>query len=199
MQLLEDNHSTILCRPLPHINTVFAVLSYLSLWFFVTARRKWIDTLPCGTSLTAICWVGVSPIRASVLSCPLWYSWKAHSRTSISSPFLQTCGRSSTPCWLNVIHTCHCLRHLRTRQPWTMTIWLDYLTLMAQVVKNPPAEQGMQEMCVWSLGREDLLKEEMATHSSILPGKSRGWRSLVGCSPWGRKESDTTERLHFHF
>ena len=25
------------------------------------------------------------------------------------------------------------------------------------------------------------------------------WRSLVGCSPWGRKESDTTERLHFHF
>ena len=29
--------------------------------------------------------------------------------------------------------------------------------------------------------------------------KSHGWRSLVGCSPWGRKESDTTERLHFHF
>ena len=33
----------------------------------------------------------------------------------------------------------------------------------------------------------------------LLPGKSRGWRSLVGCSPWGRWESDTTERLHFHF
>ena len=33
----------------------------------------------------------------------------------------------------------------------------------------------------------------------LLPGKSRGWRSLVGCSPWGRKEPDTTERLHFHF
>ena len=31
-----------------------------------------------------------------------------------------------------------------------------------------------------------------------LPGKSHGWRSLVGCSPWGHKESDTTERLHFH-
>ena len=29
--------------------------------------------------------------------------------------------------------------------------------------------------------------------------KSHGRRSLVGCSPWGRKESDTTERLHFHF
>ena len=33
----------------------------------------------------------------------------------------------------------------------------------------------------------------------LLPGKSHGWRSLVGCSPWGRKESDTTEWLHFHF
>ena len=33
----------------------------------------------------------------------------------------------------------------------------------------------------------------------LLTGKSHGWRSLVGCSPWGRQESDTTERLHFHF
>jgi len=33
----------------------------------------------------------------------------------------------------------------------------------------------------------------------LLAGKSHGWRSLVGCSPWGHKESDTTERLHFHF
>ena len=33
----------------------------------------------------------------------------------------------------------------------------------------------------------------------LLPGKSHGWRSLVGCSPWGHKESDTTEWLHFHF
>ena len=33
----------------------------------------------------------------------------------------------------------------------------------------------------------------------LLPGKSHGQRSLVGCSPWGRKESDMTERLHFHF
>ena len=33
----------------------------------------------------------------------------------------------------------------------------------------------------------------------FLPGKSHGWRSLVGCSPWGREESDTTERLPFHF
>ena len=33
----------------------------------------------------------------------------------------------------------------------------------------------------------------------LLPRKSHGWRSLVGCSPWGRYKSDSTERLHFHF
>ena len=33
----------------------------------------------------------------------------------------------------------------------------------------------------------------------LLAGKSHGWRSLVGCSPWDREESDTIERLHFHF
>ena len=32
----------------------------------------------------------------------------------------------------------------------------------------------------------------------LLPGKSHGQRRLVGCSPWGREESDITERLHFH-
>ena len=33
----------------------------------------------------------------------------------------------------------------------------------------------------------------------LLPGKSHGWRSLEGCSPWGREELDMTKRLHFHF
>ena len=39
----------------------------------------------------------------------------------------------------------------------------------------------------------------MATTPVLLPEKSHGRRSLVGCSPWGRQESDMTERLHFHF
>ena len=117
------------------------------------------------------------------------------------------------------------------------------LSRVAQMVKHLPA---IRETQVWSLGWEDLLEKEMATHSSIpawripgmeepgrlqsmgsqrvghdwatslhlytsfwrrqwpptpvlLPGKSHGQRSLVGCSPWGRKVLDTTERLHFHF
>ena len=43
--------------------------------------------------------------------------------------------------------------------------------------------QEMQEMWVQFLGQEDPLEEEMATHSSILPGKFHGQRSLVGYSP----------------
>ena len=48
-----------------------------------------------------------------------------------------------------------------------------------------------------SLGQEDPLEKDMAIHV-LLPGKSHGQRNLVGYSPWGRKESDTTERLHLH-
>ena len=39
----------------------------------------------------------------------------------------------------------------------------------------------------------------MAPTPVLLPGKSHGWGELVGCSLWGREESDTTERLHLHF
>ena len=39
----------------------------------------------------------------------------------------------------------------------------------------------------------------LISHAVLLPGKSHGWRSLVGCSPWDHEESDTTEQLHFHF
>ena len=38
----------------------------------------------------------------------------------------------------------------------------------------------------------------MAPIPVLLPGKPCGWRSLVGCSPWGHEESDTSARLHFH-
>ena len=93
--------------------------------------------------------------------------------------------------------------------------------MVAQTVKCLPTTW---ETWVQSLGQEDLLEKRIATHSSILaspshpqntgskkyfgegnsnpvllPGKYHGRRSLVGCSPWCREESDMTERLHFHF
>ena len=66
----------------------------------------------------------------------------------------------------------------------------------AQMVKRLPT---MREPWVQSLGREDPLEKEMAIHSSILAWKIPWTENLAGYSSRGRKESDTTERLHFHF
>ena len=68
--------------------------------------------------------------------------------------------------------------------------------LVAHTVKHLPT---MWETWLQSLGREDLQEKEMATHFSIVAWKIPGRRILAGYSPWGRKESDMTERLHFHF
>jgi len=72
-----------------------------------------------------------------------------------------------------------------------MAISIFGASLVAQMVKNLPA---MQETWVQSLGQQDSLEEGMGTHSSILAWKIP-WteRSLMGYSPWGRKESDMTE------
>ena len=61
---------------------------------------------------------------------------------------------------------------------------------MALTVKNLSA---VRETWVQSLGQEDPLEKEMAAHSILLPGESRGQRTLVGYSPWGHKELDMTE------
>ena len=60
------------------------------------------------------------------------------------------------------------------------------------MVKHLPT---MWETQVQSLGPEDLLEKEMV----LLPGKPHGGRSLAHHSPWGHKESDTTERLSFRY
>ena len=66
-------------------------------------------------------------------------------------------------------------------------------SLVAQLVKNPPA---MQQTWVQSLGWEDPLKEGMATHSSMLAWRIPWIEERGGLySSWGRKESDTTEQL----
>ena len=49
-----------------------------------------------------------------------------------------------------------------------------------------------------SLGREDPLEQEMATHSRVLAWKIHGQGKLEGSSPWGRKELDTTKHTHTH-
>ena len=90
---------------------------------------------------------------------------------------------------LNILWHCLSLGLVPPQGIWT--------SLVAQTVKHLPA---MWETWVRSLGWEDPLGKEGRKRQPtpvLLPGKFHGWRSLVGYSPWGRKESDTTERLHF--
>ena len=54
-------------------------------------------------------------------------------------------------------------------------------------------------MLIFFLFMAVLRKRQWHPTPVLLPGKSHGWRSLEGCSPWGHEESDTTERLHFYF
>ena len=63
------------------------------------------------------------------------------------------------------------------------------------VVKNLPA---MQEMGVQSLDQDDPRRRKWQPTPVFLSGESHGQRSLAGCSPLGRKESDTTEHAHTH-
>ena len=65
---------------------------------------------------------------------------------------------------------------------------------MAQMVKHLPT---MWDTQVRSLGWGDPWRRKWKPTSVLLPGKSRGRRRLVGYHPWGRKESDMTEWLHF--
>ena len=58
------------------------------------------------------------------------------------------------------------------------------------MVRNLPPNQ---ETWVLSLGQEDALEKEMASHSSILAWKCHRQRSLAGYSPWSGKESDMTK------
>ena len=64
---------------------------------------------------------------------------------------------------------------------------------MAQMVKNPPV---MWETWVRSLGGEDTLEKEMATHSSILAWRIPWTEEPGGLQSMGRKELDMTERLN---
>ena len=71
-------------------------------------------------------------------------------------------------------------------------------SLVAQTVKRLPTTQEDPGL-IPGLGRSPTQRRKWQPTPVFLPGKSHGLRSLVGYSPWGCKESDTTEQLHFHF
>ena len=112
------------------------------------------------------CWQG-SLACCSPQSCRVGYDWATELNSVCVCVFIYT-------------HT-HTHTHTHTEA-----------SLVAQMVRIC---LPMQETRVWPLGQEDPLEKAMATHSSILARKSHGQRNLVVYSPWGFKESDTTEQL----
>jgi len=72
---------------------------------------------------------------------------------------------------------------------------------LGSVFKRKEEWDGECRFSPASLGglRSILQRKQWQPTPVLLPGKSHGRRSLVGCSPWGHKESDMTERLPFHF
>ena len=87
--------------------------------------------------------------------------------------------------------------------PWISGISSQPLQRHAAAAPEPTVLLGL--LCPWTWGISSKSRPHHAwtrqwhPMSVLLPGKSHGQRSLVGCSPWGLQESDTTERLHFHF
>jgi len=78
---------------------------------------------------------------------------------------------------------------------WIRKLWYIYwASLVGQRLKHLPA---MWDTWVQSLGWEDPLKKEMATHSSILACRIPWTEELGGLQSMGRKESDTTEKERF--
>ena len=70
-------------------------------------------------------------------------------------------------------------------------------SLVAQMIKHLPTMRGRPRFNPW-VGKT-LWRRKWQPTPVLLPGKSHGRRSVAGYSPWGLKESDTTERLHFTF
>ena len=78
--------------------------------------------------------------------------------------------------------------HITFTLSWSQKI----LTLTTASLVAQSKVSAVQETRLQSLGREDPLEKEWQPIPIFLPGESHGWRSLVGYSPWGPKESDTT-------
>ena len=105
--------------------------------------------------------------------------------------YVHTCTHTHT----HLLGIYNSFRFIKRPMEWRLCIHL-WASLVAQRLKRLPA---MRETWVRSLGREDPLEKEMATHSSTRAWRIPWRRSLVGYSPRGGKELDTTEQLHFHF
>ena len=105
----------------------------------------------------------------------------------------------SSPCLLHLLHwQVGSLPLAPARRPFMTSPNLNSLpSLVAQAVKSICLQCRRPRLDPWV--KKIPWRRRWQPTAVLLPGESHGWKSLVGYNPWGRKESDTTERLHFHF
>ena len=123
------------------------------------------------------------------ITCRILVPW-----TSIKStlPVLEawTLNHWTTRGFLNVTELDYPLTHLSTFGLCLIFVLMNNATI------NIHIDALNSHKC---MGVGLLRRRQWQPTPVLLPGKSHGQRSLVGCSPWGREESDTTEWLHFYF
>ena len=113
-------------------------------------------------------------------------------------PWTEEPGRLQSMGWLRVGHACiggngnpfqcSCLENPKDGGAWWAAIY--------GVAQSQTRLKRLKSSSS-SSNRSDLGRRQWHPTPVLLPGESHGRRSLVGCSPWGHKESDTTEQLHF--
>ena len=93
------------------------------------------------------------------------------------------------------------LRHLAGYSPWSCRVDTTRLFFESEHESHSVVSDSFRPYGLYSkwnsLGQNR--RRQWRPTPVLLPGKPHGRRSLVGCSPWGHKESDMTERFHFHF
>ena len=124
----------------------------------------------------------------------------------------RTPGHHLKPYFAPKLHQC-IFSQQETWCPWLSSLVLQFLTCPKPSSPEPPQKSHLPHIylplagsCLgllifpYSYFKSQPHYRRRRYHPTpvLLPGKSHGRRSLVGCSPWGRQESDTTERLHFH-
>ena len=114
-------------------------------------------------------------------------------------------GNSGNSGWFYFSSTaCLLWTHWWQHKPWTHN-FLNYLTGGRKVtgvkplqIKRINTDSNFILLNCVSL-KSSLQRRQWHPTPVLLPGKSHGWKSLVGCSPWSHCQSDMTERLHFDF
>ena len=74
---------------------------------------------------------------------------------------------------------------------WLVVVILDIAALKSSIFFSLAPHFTLSKF--WCGLEQISRRRQWHPTPALLPGKSHGWRSLVGCSPWGRTESDTTE------